>query len=372
VEARTAASRRRRAARTGRRRRRRGADGRPRACRRRTECRLTSGPAAIGGPGSHRARHLAGGSGGASTYRRAGDRGILVEAGPPELDLAVRLRIHALQLALEEAALDGVGELVAGIRTLRVELEPGADAGAILDALREIEARLPDPEEIEVPSRIVCLPLSWNDDAIEEAIARYERSVRAGAPWWPSNIEFIRRINGLGSVDAVRELIFEASYLVLGLGDVYLGAPVAVPVDPRHRLVTTKYDPARTWTPQNAVGIGGAYLCVYGMEGPGGYQLLGRTVPVWDVHRIAEGRPWLLRLFDQIRFERVDHATLTALRAQAAAGRVELVTEPATFRLADERRLVAADPDGVRAFRERQQAAFAAEREAWALASSGT
>ena len=72
------------------------------------------------------------------------------------------------------------------------------------------------------------------------------------------------------------------SYLVLGLGDVYLGAPVATPLDPRHRLVTTKYNPARTWTPENAVGIGGAYLCIYGMEGPGGYQFVGRTVQVWN------------------------------------------------------------------------------------------
>ncbi len=56
----------------------------------------------------------------------------------------------------------------------------------------------------------------------------------------------------------------------MGLGDVYLGAPVATPLDPRQRLVTTKYNPARTWTPENAVGIGGAYMCVYGMEGPGG------------------------------------------------------------------------------------------------------
>jgi hypothetical protein len=55
----------------------------------------------------------------------------------------------------------------------------------------------------------------------------------------------------------------------MGLGDVYLGAPVATPLDPRHRMVTTKYNPARTWTPENAVGIGGAYLCIYGMEGPG-------------------------------------------------------------------------------------------------------
>ena len=94
-----------------------------------------------------------------------------------------------------------------------------------------------------------------------------------------SNIEFIRRINGLDSIDDVQRIVFDASYLVLGLGDVYLGAPVATPLDPRHRLVTTKYNPARTWTPENAVGIGGAYLCIYGMEGPGGYQFVGRTVP---------------------------------------------------------------------------------------------
>ncbi|MFG3756750.1 carboxyltransferase domain-containing protein, partial [Klebsiella pneumoniae] len=100
------------------------------------------------------------------------------------------------------------------------------------------------------------------------------------APWCPSNIEFIRRINGLDSEDEVRRIVFDASYLVLGLGDVYLGAPVATPLDPRHRLVTTKYNPARTWTPENAVGIGGAYMCIYGMEGPGGYQLFGRTIQV--------------------------------------------------------------------------------------------
>ncbi|MCP5775119.1 carboxyltransferase domain-containing protein, partial [Klebsiella pneumoniae] len=91
------------------------------------------------------------------------------------------------------------------------------------------------------------------------------------------NIEFIRRINGLKDKQAVKDVVYNAGYLVMGLGDVYLGAPVATPLDPRQRLVTTKYNPARTWTPENAVGIGGAYMCVYGMEGPGGYQFVGRT-----------------------------------------------------------------------------------------------
>jgi urea carboxylase len=64
--------------------------------------------------------------------------------------------------------------------------------------------------------------------------------------------------NGLSSKEEVREACFSASYLVLGLGDVYLGAPCAVPVDPRHRLVTTKYNPARTFTAEGTVRGGAA------------------------------------------------------------------------------------------------------------------
>jgi urea carboxylase len=58
----------------------------------------------------------------------------------------------------------------------------------------------------------------------------------------------------------VRRIVFEASYLVLGLGDVYLGAPCAVPVNPMHRLVTTKMNPARTFTHEGTVGECGKAL----------------------------------------------------------------------------------------------------------------
>ena len=36
-----------------------------------------------------------------------------------------------------------------------------------------------------------------------------------------------------GGAQSVREVVSQAKYMVLGLGDVYLGAPCAVPVDPR-------------------------------------------------------------------------------------------------------------------------------------------
>jgi len=220
-----------------------------------------------------------------------------------------------------------------------------------------------------VPSRIVHLPLSWDDAATRLAIEKYMQSVRADAPWCPSNIEFIRRINGLDSIEDVKRIVFEASYLVMGLGDVYLGAPVATPLDPRHRLVTTKYNPARTWTPENAVGIGGAYLCVYGMEGPGGYQFVGRTVQMWNRYRqsqdFCDGKQWLLRFFDQVRFYPVSADELLKMREDFPQGRFALRIDHTTLRLGEQRRFLAEHARSIAAFKERQQAAFEAERERW-------
>ena len=217
------------------------------------------------------------------TLRRDGDGGVLVEYGPMVLDLAMRARVHVLYEHLRARGIPGITELTPGVRSLQVQFDPAVLSMAeVTDLLAGLDGELPASDQLVVPSRTVRLPLSWDDPATHEAIQRYMHGVRADAPWCPWNIEFIRRINGLDDVAQVHDIVFDAQYLVLGLGDVYLGAPVATPLDPRHRLVTTKYNPARTWTPENAVGIGGAYLCIYGMEGPGGYQFVGRTTQVWN------------------------------------------------------------------------------------------
>ena len=210
---------------------------------------------------------------------------------------------------------------------------------------------------------------SWDDPATKLAIEKYMQSVRADAPWCPSNLEFIRRINGLESIEDVYRIVFAASYLVMGLGDVYLGAPVATPLDPRHRLVTTKYNPARTWTPENAVGIGGAYLCVYGMEGPGGYQFVGRTVQMWNRYRqttdFKEGKQWLLRFFDQIRFYPVSADELLKLREDFVTGKFQLRVEDTVLKLSEYRRFISDNDASIATFKASQQAAFEAERERW-------
>lgn len=309
-------------------------------------------------------------------YRQSGDKNLLVEYGPPELDLNLRFRVHALmewvQEALDEGRFKGIIDLTPGIRSLQIHFDSRKlSRDRLLKSLISAEKKLPAIEHMEVPTRIVHLPLSWDDGATRLAIEKYMQSVRADAPWCPSNIEFIRRINGLSSIEEVQHILFKANYLVMGLGDVYLGAPVATPVDPRHRLVTTKYNPARTWTPENAVGIGGAYLCIYGMEGPGGYQFVGRTVQMWNRYRetadFKDGKPWLLRFFDQVRFYPVSESELLKLRRDFITGHFKLRVEETTFSLKQYNAFLQQNAASINAFKAKQQAAFEAERERWKI-----
>ncbi len=111
-------------------------------------------------------------------------------------------------------------------------------------------------------------------------------------------------------------------------------------------------------------------MCVYGMEGPGGYQFVGRTCQMWNRIRPADPtRPWLLDFFDQIRFYPVSEKELLAFREDFPRGRARLAIEPTTFRLADYRAFLAENRDGISVFKAKQQAAFEAERDRWAALS---
>ncbi|MBM3769155.1 MAG: 5-oxoprolinase/urea amidolyase family protein, partial [Acidobacteria bacterium] len=287
--------------------------------------------------------------------RANGDRNLLVEFGANQLDFSLSFAAHSLRRQL--IGTPGIIDLTPGIRSLQIHYNPGRLNREEL--FERIDAAQSRPLEA-VPSRTVHLPLSWDDPQTRLAIEKYMQGVRADAPWCPWNIEFIRRINGLASVDDVYRIVFEAQWLTLALGDVYLGAPVATPIDPRHRLVTTKYNPARTWTPESAVGIGGAYLCVYGMEGPGGYQFVGRTTQMWKTYR--EPKPWLLDFFDKIQFFPVTAAELLEMRADRSfAPRME----EGEFRLADHQAFLSSIAGETAAFQTARQQAFQEERDRW-------
>lgn len=302
-------------------------------------------------------------------YRAAGDHFLLVEYGKQVLDISLRFRAHALMQWLQKHPIVGVKELTPGIRSLQVHYDSQQISYTTLLAhLKRGERELASHiNELRVPSRIVHIPLSWDDEACQQAIEKYDQSVRKNAPWSPSNLEFIRRINGLNSIEDVKRIVFDASYLVMGLGDVYLGAPVATPVDPRHRLVTTKYNPARTWTAENSVGIGGSYLCVYGMEGPGGYQFVGRTLQMWNRYRQTTEfeQPWLLRFFDQIKFYEVSHDELTDIRKNFPQGRYPIKIEQSSFSLSEYQSFLHANEKDIQSFKACREQAFSDELANW-------
>ncbi|PPK49921.1 urea carboxylase [Marinobacter persicus] len=304
------------------------------------------------------------------TYRQAGDQYILLEYGPNVMELGFRLRIHALMEAIADVQPNGLLELSPGVRSLQLRYDSRIlPQPALMEYLLDLEGTLPATDELKVRSRVIHLPMAFEDSATLEAVDKYRQSVRDTAPWLPNNVDFIQRINGLKEREHVKDVVYNARYLVLGLGDVYLGAPCAVPLDPRHRLLTSKYNPARTYTAEGTVGIGGVYMCIYGMDSPGGYQLVGRTLPIWNKYlknpQFAEGAPWLLRFFDQVCYYPVSEKELDEMRDQFRAGKLTIKIEEETFDLKSHQAFLDANADSISEFRKMQQAAYAEEVALW-------
>ncbi|CAI5757946.1 unnamed protein product [Candida verbasci] len=259
------------------------------------------------------------------TYRQAGDRYILVEYGENILDLNKAYRIHKLVEMVKEFKPKGIFELSPGVRSVLVEFTDEILQQEALDILVSYEKEMMFINKWEVKSRIIKLPMAFEDKKTLDAVERYQETIRNEAPWLPNNVDFIASINGI-TRDDVKDMLYTARFLVLGLGDVFLGAPCAVPLDPRHRFLGTKYNPSRTYTPNGTVGIGGNYMCIYTMESPGGYQLVGRTLPIWDKLTLSKhsNKPWLLSPFDQIEFYPVSESEIDSMSEEMQAGKFDV------------------------------------------------
>ncbi|MGY2289515.1 urea carboxylase [Pseudomonas sp. SDO528_S397] len=310
-------------------------------------------------------------------YRQAGDSYILMEYGNNALDIALRLRIHLLMEALKAQPIAGLEELAPGVCSLQLRYDSRVlHQHTLVHHLIELEQGLADVSQLKVPTRILHLPMAFEDSTTLGAVQRYQETVCAEAPWLPNNVDFLQRINGLADREQVRQILCEASYLVLGLGDVYLGAPCAVPLDPRHRLLSSKYNPARTFTPEGAVGIGGMYMCIYGMDSPGGYQLVGRTLPIWNQYlknpQFTDDAPWLLNFFDQVKFYPVPEDELVRLREAFREGRAQIRIEHTEFDFAQYTAFLEANASSIAQFQSRQKQAFDAEVQRWQGDGMGT
>lgn len=289
-------------------------------------------------------------------YRQAGDRYILVEYGDNSLDFNISFRIHKLIEMVTDLQVKGVVEMSRGVRSVLIEYDAAVTQKDLVTTLLSLEKEIVFVNKWKVPSRVIKLPMAFEDKKTLDAVKRYQETIRSDAPWLPNNVDFIASINGIER-DEVRDMMYSARFMVLGLGDVFLGAPCAVPLDPRQRLLGTKYNPSRTFTPNGTVGIGGSYMCIYTMESPGGYQLVGRTVPIWD--KLALGshssdRPWLLNPFDQIEFYPVSEAEIDRFTEELEAGHFKVDIVESVFDNEEYLRWVQANSSSIEEFQQNQ------------------
>ena len=108
--------------------------------------------------------------------------------------------------------------------------------------------------------------------------------------------------------------------------------------------------------------LGGPCYSIYPVESAGGYQLLGRTLPVYDLagrNEIFRDEPLLLRPGDRVRFHRVEEDELLELFEDVRADRYRYGRAEGTFDVSaylDWLPTVAAEADERRDRRERAAA----------------
>jgi urea carboxylase len=256
------------------------------------------------------------------TYRYSGDEYILIEFGEMSTDFFYNLR--AMALGERAKAIPGVIETVPAMRSLLVHFDSlRIDLRELLAKLKGIEEGIKNISDLVIPSRLLRLPIAYRDKYTTEFIGRYEKLIRPGAPNIINghNLDYVAKYNGL-SVEEMVTMIESTQYWVAMLG-FWPGLAFMTPLDPRAYLTAPKYNPTRPWTPEGAFGIGGPIVAIYPIESPGGYQLLGRSIPIYDLKQqnpVFRKNPVLLQPADRLEWETVSDSELEETRKDVFNG----------------------------------------------------
>jgi urea carboxylase len=270
------------------------------------------------------------------TFRHAGDRFLLVEYGEMEFDLQLNFRVLTVNRLLRERALDGLVDTGPGLRSNLIRYDPSRiDPARLIAELERAEEEVPAGGELEIPSRVIHLPIAFDDTQSREAVGRYARSVREDAPnvQGGNNIDYIVQYNGLEDREALYAEVQATEWWNAFTG-FFPGLPFMYPLDPRYAVFAPKYNPTRTWTAEGAVGLGGPCVAIYPVESPGGYQLFGRTLPIYDLagrNGAFRPDPILIKPGDRVQFHRVDEDELDQTWEDVRADRYEYRIEDDPF-----------------------------------------
>jgi len=241
-------------------------------------------------------------------FRQAGDGFIQVEYGHEQrVELLDSFRILAADAKIKAAKLPGFIETLPSLRANMLHFDPTVlPPRKLIDAVKEIELSIKGVDDLVIDSPIITLPIAFEDSQTKAAVAKYVKEVRPDAPNCADgyNLEYMALCNGC-DVQHIKDMLLTTDWYNSGCG-FWPGGAFLWPMDPRCKMNVPKYNPPRKWTPEGTVGIGGACLFTYTTATGGGYQLFGRTIPVFQFsmkHPQFKNGPFLYQPSgDRVRF----------------------------------------------------------------------
>lgn len=266
-----------------------------------------------------------------TVYRKLGDLYLAVEYGDTG-DLQLSFKVNALNMAIKKRGINGVLETIPTVRSLGIVFNPfKIEMECLVEELKRIEIEEKLDDLMELPSRLIKIPVWFNDPWSSEC---------ARAHGVENNLEFIARLNNM-NVDEFIRIFTSTQYWIGGTGFL-LGTFGSFPLEPaKVNLKIPKWTIPRKWQHERSVHIGGTSAGVYSMRSPGGHQLIGRTpIDVYDPQQknlIFKKDPILVKASDRVEFYPITEAEYYRIRKEVEEGTYNYEVEEGFYRLSDYR-----------------------------------
>jgi urea carboxylase len=268
----------------------------------------------------------------AARYSWGADEHLFVEVAE-EMSLEAYFKAMAIVTTLREDMPKGVLDVCPANASYQVRFDPDVLAPDKLEAhLRAIESDVGDAHGFELNTRIVEIPVLYDDPWTRETLMRFRDRHQAPES---TDLEYAAEINDLDGVEAFIEAHQAAPWLASMVGFV-AGLPFLYQMVPRERqLEVPKYVRPRTDTPALTVGHGGCFGCIYSVRGAGGYQMFGITpLPIYDPGQSLPDFKEFVCFFrpgDIVKFTGIDRDRYDELREGAEAGEVQIRQREVSF-----------------------------------------
>jgi urea carboxylase len=252
-------------------------------------------------------------------YEHGGDEFVFVELAE-DMNLEANFRAAAITQMLRKKQLYGILDICSSNASYMIRVNPEIlHPNELIEILKQIESEI--TLDMEIHSRAVDVPIlfedPWTHDAVMKSRDRHQDPQS-------TDIEYAAKINGYKSTEDFIQALTSYPFLVSMIGFVP-GLPFCFQmVNREQQIEVPKYVRPRTYTPERAFGFGGAFACIYPVEGAGGYQLFGiAAAPVFDRdQKLADFKDSMVfpRQGDIFRYRSIDMNEYEQIRKEVEEG----------------------------------------------------